>query len=157
MQGSNLGFGKEEDKKHLLEFTIPSDHFTDGTLFFELSIETERGGVETLSAGIDDFILETYYNCRGLSRRGLEGKGEANNNVTAAVTNNQDEDEPYCKADNFPCSSGENMVLVCHHSKLRGRKTLCIPEMNSRAIQNYVNDYCGPCVGHHFSVLEADV
>ena len=70
MQGSNLGFGEADDKKHLVEFTIPSNHFfANGSLYFELKMETDRGDVKTLSAGIDDFILETYYNCSGLSYR----------------------------------------------------------------------------------------
>ena len=76
MQGSNLGFGEADDKKHLVELTIPSDHFfANGSLYFELALETDRGDVKTLSAGIDDFILETYYNCSGLSyRRNLQSQ-----------------------------------------------------------------------------------
>jgi hypothetical protein len=136
MHGSNLGFGAAEDKKHLVELTIPSDHFLNGTLFFEVRLKTKRGGVETLSAGLDDFILEAYYNCKESSLRKLG----ATPLVIAA------DNKPYCNAEDFPCEGGHDMVYICHYSTLRGHKTLCIPERDSEILRHDSHDYCGPCL-----------
>ena len=148
MQGSNLGFGDTDDKKHLVEFTIPSDHFfPNGSLYFEVRIETERGDINTLSAGIDDFILEAYYNCSGLCHRklghaeGIEGTGHGITRASATSS---------CKADDFPCQQNgkdETLVYICHYSQQKGYKTLCIPEQDSVILHFYMQDYCGPCVG----------
>eukprot|EP00797_Seminavis_robusta_P002216 Sro1135_g245050.2 (390) ;mRNA; r:17034-18203 len=144
MQGSNLGFGAAEDMKHLVELTIPSDHFPNGTLFFEVRLETNRGGVDTLSAGMDDFILEAYYNCSGLSQRRLGGGGARNKKEREK----QPSDGPYCQSNDFPCDGGDDMVYICHYSgRLRGHKTICIPERDSEILRYYTQDYCGPCLG----------
>jgi len=158
VQGSNLGFGATHDKKHLLEFSVPSDHFfPNGTLYFELRMETKRGGVETLSAGLDDFILETYYNCSGISHRQLgQNKGNLESTllqtipVTAATTVTN---TAYCKADDFPChqevydkDNAVRLVNICHYSYRNGYRNLCISEQDTNLLHFYRKDYCGRCL-----------
>jgi hypothetical protein len=53
----------------------------------------------------------------------------------------------YCKAADYPCGDGTDMVHVCHYSTRLGYQTFCIPEADSEVLRFYNNDYCGPCVG----------
>jgi hypothetical protein len=159
LQGSDLGFGSSTDKKYLLEFNIPKEHFEDGSLFFEMRLET-RADVETLSAGIDDFIVEAYYNCTNVRhKRNLKRDNELKADgfwsviADARVDDPSKQDpvgddmKPYCKAEDFPCPGGYDMVHICHYTQLHGYKTICIPEGDSDILRFYPQDYCGPCVG----------
>jgi hypothetical protein len=53
----------------------------------------------------------------------------------------------YCKAADYPCGDGNDMVHVCHFSSQLGYQTFCIPEADSEVLRFYSKDYCGPCVG----------
>merc|ERR1712232_378271 len=59
-----------------------------------------------------------------------------------------EEDIPYCSAEDFPCEGEEdNMVHVCHYVPRRGYQTFCVPEADTVILGFYPNDYCGPCKG----------
>ena len=59
--GQNLGFGEANDEKHLVQFTIPADHFRDNELFFGIRVALNEDGEN--SAGIDDLMMEAHYTC----------------------------------------------------------------------------------------------
>jgi len=64
-----------------------------------------------------------------------------------------DEDEPYCLAEDFPCEGEEeNMVHICHYIPRKGYQTFCVPEADTAILGFYPHDYCGPCEGGYRSV-----
>jgi len=143
-QGSNLGFGDATDKKHLVEFTIPSDRFPGDSLYFEMSLETKRGGVGVLSAGLDDFILEAYYDCHGLTHRRRKLNGFMVDVEATSRGDHRDSTSSTCTSHDFPCNGGNGMVYVCHFSHSHGYRTLCVAEKDF--YHHNVEGYCGPCV-----------
>jgi len=66
---------------------------------------------------------------------------------------NDEEDVPYCLAEDFPCEGEEeNMVYVCHYIPRQGYQTFCVPEADTVILGFYPHDYCGPCEGGYGSV-----
>jgi len=64
-----------------------------------------------------------------------------------------EEDVPYCLAEDFPCEGEEdNMVYVCHYIPRQGYQTFCVPEADTVILGFYPHDYCGPCEGGYGSV-----
>lgn len=64
-----------------------------------------------------------------------------------------EEDVPYCLAEDFPCEGEEdNMVYVCHYIPRQGYQTFCVPEADTVILGFYPHDYCGPCEGGYRSV-----
>jgi len=64
-----------------------------------------------------------------------------------------EEDVPYCLAEDFPCEGEEdNMVYVCHYIARQGYQTFCVPEADTVILGFYPRDYCGPCEGGYRSV-----
>ena len=61
-QGSNLGFGPENDKKHLVEITIPSTALKDAPLVIGFKVDSERS-VSHQSAGVDDLNVTAHCDC----------------------------------------------------------------------------------------------
>jgi hypothetical protein len=59
----------------------------------------------------------------------------------------KEEEGYYCKAKDYPCGEGDDMVNVCHYSSRLGYQTFCVPEADSEVLRFYGTDYCGPCVG----------
>ena len=68
---------------------------------------------------------------------------------------NDEEDEPYCVAEDFPCE-GDSMVHICHYSSYQGYQTLCVHESKTDIIAYYKNDYCGPCAGGFASLFRRE-
>jgi len=175
-QGSNLGFGQANDEKHLVQLTVPADHFAaDGTFLFGVVVTLNEDAEN--SAGIDDLTMEAHYNCpekdsrsrlligRSIDDIALAGNAsdsrplvasspnssikEAKSRTSTAASAVDGGDSSYCTSDDFPCSKiqYEKDVYVCHYSRSRGYQTLCIPESESNILSYYPRDYCGPCVG----------
>lgn len=66
---------------------------------------------------------------------------------------NDEEDVPYCLAEDFPCEGEEDsMVYVCHYIPRQGYQTFCVPEVDTVILGFYPHDYCGPCEGGYGSV-----
>jgi len=65
----------------------------------------------------------------------------------------EQEDVPYCLAEEFPCEGEEEkMVHICHYIPRQGYQTFCVPEVDTVILEFYPHDYCGPCEGGYRSV-----
>ena len=65
----------------------------------------------------------------------------------------EEEDVPYCLAEDFPCEGQEDkMVYVCHYIPRQGYQTFCVPEADTAILGFYPHDYCGPCEGGYRTV-----
>jgi len=65
----------------------------------------------------------------------------------------EQEDVPYCLAEEFPCEGEEEkMVHICHYIPRQGYQTFCVPEVDTVILEFYPHDYCGPCEGGYGSV-----
>jgi hypothetical protein len=95
-----------------------------------LSIEEESYGIEDFSLGVEcDRRLDDQFP------------------PESEPSEDGDDGSYYCKAADYPCGDGKDMVHVCHYSTRLGYQTFCIPEPDSEVLRFYSNDYCGPCVG----------
>jgi len=64
----------------------------------------------------------------------------------------EQEDVPYCLAEEFPCEGEEEkMVHICHYIPRQGYQTFCVPEVDTVILEFYPHDYCGPCEGGYRS------
>ena len=61
-QGSNEGFGSQNDKKHLVKLIVPASAFPNDTIFLGFRAFTSQD-IQTESAGVDDLITIAYYDC----------------------------------------------------------------------------------------------
>lgn len=93
--------------------------------------------VEQDAFGIDDFSITAVGKTRRLDDESPENE----------PSEEGDDGTFYCKAVDYPCGEGADMVYVCHYSTRLGYQTFCIPEADSEVLRFYNNDYCGPCVG----------
>jgi len=65
----------------------------------------------------------------------------------------EQEDVPYCLAEDFPCEGEEEkMVHFCHYIPRQGYQTFCVPEADTVILEFYPHDYCGPCEGGYGSI-----
>jgi hypothetical protein len=87
---------------------------------------------------------------QGFMTREMRSAAASSATSTASTSKDggDDEDEPYCVHEDYPCEGDEeSMVYVCHYSTRAGYQTFCIPETDSDIMRFYSNDYCGPCEG----------
>lgn len=78
---------------------------------------------------------------------------EAFTHETPEKDGDDEEDVPYCLAEDFPCDGQEDrMVYVCHYIPRQGYQTFCVPEADTAILGFYPHDYCGPCEGGYRTV-----
>merc|ERR1711933_404303 len=146
---------------HKIDLNIPSHYISaDGKVKLELELVVHNP--TSASAGFQNFDVTVFKSCVGDVTEGssadhsssdigsqpitkdtiIDQKSE--HNVASSEMNSEG---PYCRARDFPCEGGDNMVYACHYSGRQGYQTFCIPESDSEILRFYTKDYCGPCVG----------
>jgi hypothetical protein len=127
---------------YVIEIEIPKRWWAnnDNKLPFGFRVKSSND-INDDSYGIDDFTVQV--DC-GSQRRAMDGSEQP---PVSEPSEEGEDGSYYCKASDYPCGDGMDMVHVCHYSTRLGYQTFCIPEEDSEVLRFYGNDYCGPCAG----------
>lgn len=130
------------DNVYVIEVDIPKRWWmnNDNKLPFGFRVNTSND-INEDSYGIDDFTVQV--DC-GSQRRAMDTIEDP---PESEPSEEGEDGSYYCKASDYPCGEGRDMVHVCHYSTRLGYQTFCIPEEDSEVLRFYGNDYCGPCAG----------
>jgi hypothetical protein len=139
--GENLGFGVDNDAKHLVELTIQRNHFKSGSLFILLRVQHQNKFF-----GIDDVMVEANFPCSNSGDALPLELATGSSTLVSDYGLEPPVELPFCSSEDFPCGTMYGMVYVCHHSSRHGFRNLCIQAENSDILKHYIHDYCGPCV-----------
>jgi hypothetical protein len=150
--GENLGFGVDNDAKHLVELTIQRNHFENGSLFLLFQVHHKNKFF-----GIDDVTIEANFRCSNGEDALAADLATGSLTLVSDYGLDQRVVLPFCSSEEFPCGTMYGMVSICHHSSRHGFRSLCIHEENSDILKHYIHDYCGPCIGEGRQAREGRV